>query len=113
MRGTFAVVALAAAMLSGCAKNDGNEYLGRWMEKGQKKTAMEIERNGDGFLMKTTSVNTRGQVKTGSVPATMKDGTLNFPNGSVTGTVTYIKAQDELIVSSFAGNFTFSRFVNK
>lgn len=113
MRRTFAIVALAAAVLSGCAKNNGNEFLGRWMEKDKKATAMEIERNGDGYLMKTTSVDSRGQIKTGSVPASMKDGTLNFPNGPVTGTVTYVKEQDELIVSSFAGNFTFSRFQNK
>jgi hypothetical protein len=110
IRGTFAIVALGALALTGCAKNDGNEFLGSWLEKGQRTTTMEIERNSDGFLMKTTSVNRRGQQNTGSVPATMKDGTLNFPNGPVTGTVTYVKAQDELIVSSFAGNFTFSRF---
>lgn len=113
MRGTFAIVALAAAVLSGCAKNDGNEFLGRWMEKGKKATAMEIVRNGDGYLMKTVSVNSRGQQTTGSVPATMKDGTLNFPNGPVTGTITYVKEQDELVVSSFAGNFTFYRFQDK
>ena len=102
-------MALAAATLSGCSKNDGNEFLGMWLEKGQQKTTMEIVRNGDGYLMKTVSVNTRGQQKSGSVAATMKDGTLNFPNGLATGTVTYVKAQDELLVSSFAGNFTFSR----
>lgn len=109
IRGTFAIVALATSVLSGCAKNGGNDFLGTWLEKGQKVTTMEIERNGDGYLMKTISVNRRGQQKTGSVPATMKDGTLNFPNGPVTGTITYVKAQDELIVTSFAGNFTFSR----
>lgn len=109
MRGTLAMVVLGASMLSGCAKNSGNEFLGTWLEKGQKATTMQIERNGDGYLMKTTSVNRRGQQKTGSVAATMKDGTLSFPNGPVTGTVTYIKAQDELLVSSYAGNFAFSR----
>jgi len=109
MRGSLAMMALAVSVLSGCAKDNGVEFLGTWQEKVQKATTMQIERNGDGYLMKTTSTNSRGQQKTGSVAATMKDGTLSFPNGPVSGTVTYVKAQDELLVSSFAGNFAFSR----
>jgi hypothetical protein len=109
MRGTLAMMALSVSVLSGCAKNNGGEFLGTWQEKKQKATTMQIERNGDGYLMKTTSTNSRGQQNTGSVPATFKEGTLSFPNGPVTGTVTYVKAQDELLVSTFAGNFAFSR----
>jgi hypothetical protein len=109
VRSALALAAATALILGGCAKNGGDEFIGTWQEKERKATTMQIERNGDGFLMKTTSTNRRGQQNTGSVPATLKDGILTYPNGPVTGTVTYVKSDNELLVSTFAGNFTFTR----
>ena len=103
------MMAVGASALSGCGKNSGDEYIGSWEEKAQKATIVQIERNGDGFLMKTTSTKRNGQKSSGSVAATLKDGVLNYPNGPVTGTVTYVKKDDEILVSTFAGNFAFTR----
>lgn len=109
MRGVLALATVTALMLSGCGKQGGDEFIGTWQEKARKSTTMQIERNGDNFLMKTTSINSRGEQSTGSVAATLKDGILTYPNGPVTGTVTYVKSDNELLVSTFAGNFTFTR----
>jgi hypothetical protein len=70
---------------------------------------MEIERNGDGFLIKTTTTKQNGQKNSGSVPAVLKDGVLNFQNGPVTGTMTYVKKDDSVLASTFAGTFPFAR----
>lgn len=109
MRGALALATVTALMLGGCGKKGGDEFIGTWQEKERKATTMQIERNGDGYIMKTTTTNRRGVQSSGSVPATLKDGILTYPNGPVTGTVTYVKSDNELLVSTFAGNFTFTR----
>jgi hypothetical protein len=110
----FAAISLAVlsgTMLTGCGKKGGDEYLGTWEDKDRHSTTMVIEKNGDGFLINMASkqANANGERKTGSVPATLKDGVLNYPNGPVTGTVTYIKANDSILVSTFAGTLPFVR----
>lgn len=103
------MMALAAAILIGCGKKGGDEYVGNWLDKDRKTTTIQIERNGEGFLMKTTNVNRRGEKSESSIPATLKDGVLNYQNGPAAGTVTYVKAQDEILVSTFAGNLALTR----
>lgn len=107
----ISLVVLAASLLTGCGKNGGDEYLGTWEDNDRHSSTMVIEKNGDGFLINMASkhVGPNGERKTGSVPATLKEGVLSYPNGPVTGTVTYIKASDSLIVSTFAGNLPFER----
>lgn len=107
--GAVSLAVLAGSLLAGCGKKGGEEYVGTWLEKDRRATTIQIERNGDGYLMKTTSTNRRRETSQGTNAATLKDGALNFANGPVTGTVTYVKAQDEILVSTFAGNAAFSR----
>ena len=109
MRSAVAVVIAAAAILSGCSGKPGEKFIGKWQGKDRPDTLMEIKRNGDGFVMDMTTTKPNGQKNTGSVPATIKDGVLNYPNGPVTGTVTHVEDKDELFLSTFAGNFQFVR----
>lgn len=105
------LVVFSASLLTGCGRHGGDEYLGTWEDQDRHSSTMIIEKNGDGFLINMASkqLGPNGEKKTGSVPATFKDGVLSYPNGPVTGTVTYIKASDSLIVSTFAGNLPFVR----
>lgn len=105
------LAALSCSLLTGCGKKGGDEYVGTWEDKDRHSSTMVIEKNGDGFLINMASkqVAANGERKTGSVPATLKDGVLNYPNGPVTGTVTYVKASDSLLVSTFAGTLPFER----
>jgi hypothetical protein len=107
----LSLVALSGSLLTGCGKKGGDEYLGTWEDKDRHSSTMVIEKNGDGYLINMASkqVGPNGERKTGSVPATLKDGVLNYPNGPVTGTITYVKANDSILVSTFAGTLPFVR----
>jgi hypothetical protein len=107
----ISLTVLSGSLLTGCGKKGGEEYLGTWEDKDRHSSTMTIERNGDGYLINMASKQTssNGQRRTGSVPATLKDGVLNYPNGPVTGTVTYVKSNDSVLVSTFAGTLPFVR----
>lgn len=106
-----ALTVFSGSLLTGCGKKGGNEYVGTWEDKDRHSSTMVIERNGDGFLINMASkqIGANGERKNGSVPATLKDGVLNYPNGPVTGTITYVKANDSILVSTFAGTLPFER----
>ena len=105
------LAALSGSLLAGCGKKGGDEYVGTWEDKDRHSSTMVIEKNGEGFLINMASkqVGANGERKTSSLPATLKDGVLNYPNGPATGTVTYVKASDSLLVSTFVGTFPFER----
>lgn len=72
---------------------------------------MVIERNGEGFLinMARKQADSNGKRDAGSAPAILKDGSLDYSNGPVTNTVTYVKANDSLLLSTFVGSLSFVR----
>lgn len=106
-----ALAVLSGCMLSGCSEKGGEKFLGTWEDTDRHSSTMTIEKNGDGFVINMASKNVEqgGGRKTGSVPATLKDNVLNYPNGPVTGTITYVKASDSILVSTFAGTLPFER----
>ena len=75
-----AVVALA--LLAGCNPKAGGEYIGKWKGMKTETRTMEIERNGESFLVRITEPSFfSGKVETRSIPATLKDGVLQVSLG--------------------------------
>jgi hypothetical protein len=104
----ISLVALSGSLLTGCAKKGGGEYLGKWEDKDRHMATMTISQNGDGYLISMVN-NATGTQSGNTIPATYKDGVLNFPNGPATGSITYVKTDDSVLVSGFAGTLTFVR----
>ena len=47
--------ALAAALLvSGCAKVEGEKFVGHWVNVQTQEETMDIERNGETFMVRST-----------------------------------------------------------
>jgi hypothetical protein len=70
------------ALLYGCVKESGSEFIGKWsMVKGTQ--VLEIVRNGDAFLIKTTGPTNSftGKSEALTLPATFKDGALHVNQG--------------------------------
>jgi hypothetical protein len=102
----FAFLALAAA-LSACGQ-PGKEYVGTWQAKEHADRSAEIARNGDNFVIKVTSPSF-GKTKTNVLPATYKDGMLEFATGFGTSKVSYVKATDTLLVPTMGGSMEYRR----
>lgn len=81
-RGWFlASVAIMFALLTGCG-GPGSEYVGKWVSVKNEKTVLEIERNGDNFMIRETTPNLfTGKSGTTSIPALLKDGMLKVQIG--------------------------------
>lgn len=48
--------ALAAALLvSGCAKVEGEKFVGHWVNVQTQEETMDIERNGETFMVRSTT----------------------------------------------------------
>jgi hypothetical protein len=78
--------ALAAAMLvAGCAKVEGEKFVGHWVNVQTQEETMDIERNGEGFMVRSTTPKFFSRKpKTESYPAVYKDGTLQVSNDGET-----------------------------
>ncbi|WP_355585511.1 hypothetical protein [Xanthomonas cannabis] len=78
--------ALAAALLvSGCAKVEGEQFVGHWVNVQTQDETMDIERNGETFMVRSTTPKFFSRKpKTESYPAVYKDGALQVTNDGET-----------------------------
>lgn len=77
---------LAAAMLvAGCAKVQGEKFVGHWVNVQTQDETMDIERNGKGFMVRSTTPKFFSRKpKTENYPAIYKDGVLQVTNDGET-----------------------------
>jgi hypothetical protein len=81
MRLGIASLLLTCMALAGC-HNAGSEYIGKWVSVKSEKRTLEIERNGDSFMLRNTEPSfITGRIETKNIPATLKDGTLQVQLG--------------------------------
>jgi hypothetical protein len=70
-------------MLFGCAK-DGDQYIGKWVNTKYGSRTMDIERNGESYIIHMTSPSVwNGKPKTENIPATLEAGLLKVNMGMV------------------------------
>lgn len=75
MKKLLGIALLSLCLLTGCGQS-GGEYLGKWVHTKSEKRTMEIVRNGDNFLIRSTEPSFTGKIQTTNHPAIMKDGLL-------------------------------------
>lgn len=80
MKKLFGCVLLVSSVLAGCGSNSGSDYLGKWANVRVESNSLEIERNGDGFMIRSVEPGLAG-LETKNIPATMKDGALQTQTG--------------------------------
>lgn len=89
----------AVAFLVGCSSNAGNEYVGKWVNVKSEKRTVEIERNGESFMIRNTEPSFwDGKIKTENIPAIFKDGTLQIQTGFGATIISIDKASGNLNV---------------
>ena len=78
--------ALAVAMLvAGCAKVEGEKFVGHWVNVQSQDDVMDIERNGESFMVRNTTPRFFSRKpKTENYPAIYKDGVLQVSNDGET-----------------------------
>ena|SRR5215213_8498293 len=78
--------ALAAAMLlAGCAKVEGEKFVGHWVNVQSQDDVMDIERNGESFMVRNTTPRFFSRKpKSESYPAIYKDDVLQVSNDGET-----------------------------
>jgi hypothetical protein len=70
------------AMLFGCSNQGGSEFAGKWVNVKSEKRSLEIQRNGDSFIVRETAPGiATGELQTKNIPAVLKDGMLQMNNG--------------------------------
>lgn len=83
MKKTF-VLMLTAAILAGCNENSGSEYVGKWVNVRSNNRTLEVERNGDSFMLRETGPGfLTGKIETKNIPATLMDGTLQVQSSGL------------------------------
>ena len=83
---------LCSIWLTGCGADAGSEYLGKWQNVKFEKRTLQIDRNGENFIVRETSPSmANGEMKTQNLPATVKDGILQI-SGQMTISVVIDKA---------------------
>ncbi len=88
--------ALCSLWLAGCGADAGSQYLGKWQNVKSEKRTLQIDRNGETFIVRETSPSMLdGQMKTQNLPATVKDGILQV-NGQMTISLVVDKASGHL-----------------
>ena len=76
MKSLLGAAAIALA-LTACAKSGGNEFVGRWTNVKHPVVMLQIEKNGQSYMVRHTRPSfLTGQLETSNVPATYKDGQL-------------------------------------
>jgi len=99
--------ALAAmALLACCARDAGEQYVGRWVDVKSEKSVLSIEHNGESFIIRDTRPELfGGGFKTRNHPALLTNGVLQVSNG--VGTVNY--AIDEATGKLSTGDTEYTR----
>ena len=96
MRLEISALLLVCMVLAGC-NNAGSEYVGKWVNVKSDKRTVEIERNGDSFMLRNTEPSFfSGKIETRSIPATLKDGTLQVQMGMGSVTISLDKGTGHL-----------------
>ena len=81
MRLVMPALLLVCAAIAGC-HSAGSEYIGKWVNVKSDQRTMDIERNGESFMLHTTEPSfITGRIETRNIPATLKDGTLQVQMG--------------------------------
>ncbi|MCY0853101.1 hypothetical protein [Cupriavidus sp. D39] len=84
-------------VLAGCGNNSGSEYLGKWVNLKSEKRFLEIERNGDSFMVRNTGPSfIDGKPETKNIPATYANGVLKVSMGMGDITLAIDKASGNL-----------------
>ena len=80
------MAALAAVMLlAGCARVEGEKFVGHWVNVQSQDEVMDIERNGESFMVRNTTPKFFSRrPKTENYPAIYKDGVLQVTNDGET-----------------------------
>ncbi len=97
---TILLLTLPVLMLAGCNDRSGGEYLGKWtrqiinrhqtLTQGERvdtiQDTLTVERNGEGFMLRSARVFTQGKEQptaypARNVPALLKDGQLQVSGG--------------------------------
>lgn len=92
----IAALLLMCMALAGC-HSAGSEYVGKWVNEKSDQRTMEIERNGDSFMLRNTEPSFfTGKVETKNIPATLRDGTLQVQLGMGSVTLSLDKGTGHL-----------------
>lgn len=80
------VTALAAVVLvAGCARVEGEKFVGHWVNVQSQDEVMDIERNGESFMVRNTTPKFFSRrPKTENYPAIYTDGVLQVTNDGET-----------------------------
>lgn len=93
----LATLLLMCIALAGC-HSAGSEYVGKWVNVKSDKRTLQIERNGDSFMLRSTEPSfITGRIETKNIPATLKDGTLQVQLGMGAITLSIDKGTHHLI----------------
>ncbi len=88
---------MVLALLAGCGSNAGSEYIGKWVSVKNGNRTLEIERNGESFMIRNTEPSfINGKVETNNIPGTLKDGVLQLSVGFGTISLAIDKASGNL-----------------
>lgn len=80
-------VLVAALLMAGCARDVGEQFVGKWVDVTSEKNVLSIEHNGESFIIRDTRPELFGNgVKTRNHPALLTNGVLQVSNGSVRST---------------------------
>ncbi|MBB5865651.1 hypothetical protein [Xanthomonas sp. 3058] len=97
---------VAILMLAGCARDVGEQYVGKWVNVKSQKNVLSIEHNGESFIIRDTTPELLGNgVKTRNHPAILNKGVLQVSNAD--GTVNY--AIDEATGRLSTGDAEYTR----
>ena len=92
---------MSMVLLAGCGDSAGNQFLGKWIGVENDKRLLEIERNGDTYMVRNTVPSLiSGKTRTMNIPATLEDNVLQMAVGF--GSVT-------LAIDGKSGNLTDGR----
>ncbi|MCC4602462.1 hypothetical protein HG421_04045 [Xanthomonas campestris pv. badrii] len=97
---------VATLLLAGCARDVGEQYVGKWVNVKSQKNVLSIEHNGESFIIRDTMPELFGNgAKTRNYPALLTKGVLQVSSGS--GTVNY--AIDEATGRLSTGDTEYTR----
>ncbi|MEA5122293.1 hypothetical protein [Xanthomonas floridensis] len=97
---------VAMLLLAGCARDVGEQYVGKWVNVKSQKNVLSIEHNGESFIIRDTMPELFGNgAKTRNYPALLTKGVLQVSSGS--GTVNY--AIDEATGRLSTGDTEYTR----
>lgn len=82
---SMGIVLAAVMLLAGCARTQGEEFVGHWVNVQSQEETLDIERNGESFMVRSTTPKFFSRKpETESYPAVYKDGVLQVTNDGET-----------------------------